>query len=292
MANSLLPRCFRGNSSLSSARLVSRRNSISSNQGTQGRFEFPANHYNRVERIILVRHGESLGNVDETTYVSTADWRIPLTQRGKRQALVAGKNLSDIVGGDGRRVFFYVSPYVRARQTLQGMLTQLPKSVVAGIREEPRVSEQQFGNFQCADEVAQAKEERKSFGRFFFRFPNGEAGFDVYNRVSSFIATVIRDCAQLRAEGEDLKDYNICVVTHGLTLRLFLMRWFQYTVEEFEESLNPANGSVIVLERHTNLETGRQWFELNESARETLNFPRFQEQRKFRLFQELSSFDC
>ena len=28
---------------------------------------FPSNLYNRVERIILVRHGQSLGNVDEGT---------------------------------------------------------------------------------------------------------------------------------------------------------------------------------------------------------------------------------
>jgi broad specificity phosphatase PhoE len=27
---------------------------------------------------------------------------------------------------------------------------------------------------------------------------------------------------------------NLCIVTHGLTLRLFLMRWLQYSVDEFE----------------------------------------------------------
>ena len=32
--------------------------------------------------------------------------------------------------------------------------------------------------------------ERKAFGRFYYRFPNGEAGFDVYSRVTSFISTV------------------------------------------------------------------------------------------------------
>lgn len=42
--------------------------------------------------------------------------------------------------------------------------------------------------------------ERKAFGRFYYRFPNGEAGFDVYSRVTSFISTVLRDAAHLRAE--------------------------------------------------------------------------------------------
>ena len=30
--------------------------------------------------------GQSLGNVEESAYVSTADWRIPLTDLGKKQA--------------------------------------------------------------------------------------------------------------------------------------------------------------------------------------------------------------
>ena len=40
----------------------------------------------RPRRIILLRHGQSLGNVDESAYVETADWRIPLTDLGRKQA--------------------------------------------------------------------------------------------------------------------------------------------------------------------------------------------------------------
>ena len=40
----------------------------------------------RPRRIILLRHGQSKGNVDESAYVTTADWRIPLTDVGKAQA--------------------------------------------------------------------------------------------------------------------------------------------------------------------------------------------------------------
>ena len=57
------------------------------------------------------------------------------------------------------------------------------------------------------------------FGRFFYRFPQGEAGLDVYNRVTGFIETVRR-----RHTGSEC---CIVIVTHGLALRLFLMRWFQ-----------------------------------------------------------------
>ncbi len=33
------------------------------------------------KRIILLRHGESLGNIDDTAYASIPDWKIPLTRR-------------------------------------------------------------------------------------------------------------------------------------------------------------------------------------------------------------------
>ena len=35
--------------------------------------------------------------------------------------------------------------------------------------------------------MSRLREDRMKFGRFFFRFPNGEAGTDVFDRVSDFI---------------------------------------------------------------------------------------------------------
>lgn len=282
-------------------------------EGDSGDLRFPSHQYNRVERIILVRHGESLGNIDETSYGRLADWRIPLTDEGKEQARAAGRTIRELMdrespdceggangaNGDGgddcgecrRSIFFYVSPYLRTRQTLRGILDEVNLDCVIGLREEPRISEQQFGNYQCFETVKVAKAERGDFGRFYYRFPNGESGFDVYNRVSSFISTIFRDVQQLRAEGHDLDRLNICIVTHGLALRLILMRWFQYTVHEFEESFNPENGSVVVLERHTNPENGLQWYEVNVEARERLNLPAFHDQARFKVATDLSLLD-
>jgi broad specificity phosphatase PhoE len=89
--------------------------------------------------------------------VNTADWRIPLSAKGRRQAGAAGVRVKELLGSDGK-VFFYVSPYHRARETLQGVMGQLDRRSVVGVREEPRISEQQFGNFQCVEEVARAKQ--------------------------------------------------------------------------------------------------------------------------------------
>ena len=48
-------------------------------------------------RIILMRHGESVGNIDETAYSTIPDWKIPLTKLGKEQATQAGKKLNSYV---------------------------------------------------------------------------------------------------------------------------------------------------------------------------------------------------
>ena len=71
----------------------------------------------------------------------------------------------------------------------------------------------------------------------------------MYNRVSSFLATMSRDLLQFQDSGADMSKLNIVIVTHGLTLRLFLMRYFQLSVEEFEESHNAQNGKLVVLDR-------------------------------------------
>ena len=77
--------------------------------------------------IVLIRHGESLGNVDESAYVTTPgplssplplltlslllDWKIPLTEKGKEQARIAGGKLKSLVGN--QPVMVFVSPYLR-----------------------------------------------------------------------------------------------------------------------------------------------------------------------------------
>lgn len=222
----------------------------------------------RPKRIILLRHGESEGNVDQAAYVYTPDWRINLTERGRNQADKAGKKLRDVIGPDGK-VVFYFSPYERTRQTVDIMVNHLKEDNIISIREEPRISEQQFGNFQNVDEVIAAKSVRHRFGRFYYRFPSGEAGLDVYSRVSSFISTLVRDCHQYRHNDYDLENMNIVIVTHGLTLRLFLMRWFQFSVKEFENSENPDNAQLTILNKKS-CDGYHKWYELETEARQAL----------------------
>lgn len=141
------------------------------------------------KRIILVRHGESEGNIDGSAYSTTPDYKIPLTKQGMEQAKLAGSQIRSVVSDSGStnnwKVYFYVSPYARSRSSLREIGRSFPKKSVIGVREECRIREQDFGNFQITERMKIIKETRERFGRFFYRFPEGESAADVFDRVSS-----------------------------------------------------------------------------------------------------------
>ena len=245
--------------------------------------EISLGRYRRAKRIILIRHGESMGNVDENNYVHTADWRIPLSDTGIEQSKDAGRRLRNIMllnknhhnGDDSlkkdamERCFIYYSPYLRTTQTMEYVCAQLPPGAVIGRREEPRIVEQQFGNFQNLDEIQEAKEDRVRFGRFFYRFAAGEAGLDVYTRTTSFIGTMSRDVMEMQRCGLDMDKTNLVIVTHGLSMRLFLMRWLQISVKEFDRMYNPDNAFMAVMERHVDINEDnctREYYQLTEES--------------------------
>jgi broad specificity phosphatase PhoE len=129
--------------------------------------------------------------VDETEYSRTPDSRVELTENGWEQARQAGEQLRAMLLPDGRasRVFVYCSPYIRCQQTLEGVLkgANIPRDSLAGDVEEPRLREQDFGNFQDPAQMQVCKTERLRFGTFYYRFPQGESGADVYDRVSNWM---------------------------------------------------------------------------------------------------------
>lgn len=193
------------------------------------------------KRIILVRHGQSLGNVDPSTYNVTPDAKITLSEMGKSQAMDAGKKIKEMIQGES--VVFYVSPFLRCKETLDQILLSFNNRNQYRIREDPRIREQEWGNLQKPEDKDKVVKERDLMGRFFYRFPQGESGADVFDRVSMFLASLFRHIK----EGEPYD--NIVIVTHGLLMRLFLMRYYYWSVNKFESLDNFRNCEVIVMTR-------------------------------------------
>ncbi|MET8762486.1 histidine phosphatase family protein [Lentzea sp. NPDC004782] len=177
-------------------------------------------------RIILLRHGQSLGNVDELAYCRIPDHALPLTELGEQQARAAGATIRQLVG-DGP-VAAYVSPYRRTRRTFD--LLDVDAELIVT---EPRVREQDWGNLQDPAEQEVLKHQRHAFGHFFFRLPNGESGADVDDRVAAFL-----DGLEVRLHKDERHPKTVLVVSHGLTIRLLCRRLFDWSIELFESLSN------------------------------------------------------
>ncbi|MBX7108191.1 MAG: histidine phosphatase family protein [Chitinophagales bacterium] len=194
-------------------------------------------------RIVLIRHGESRGNVDRTIYAERPDYALELSEKGVSQSVEAGRKLSSIIGKEP--VMFYVSPHWRTRMTCEGILHSFDGNSIL-IREEPRIREQEWGHLRTADKKRMLDDERDAFGTFYYRIADGESCADVYDRVSGFFDTLFRDFEKATFPP------NVVIVTHGMTIRVFLMRWYRWTVEKFETVANPHNCEYFVMEKREN----------------------------------------
>ena len=99
--------------------------------------------------IKLVRHGESEANTGKVSSIEVGDYSIPLSERGRAQALAAGAR----IGGEFlKKAIVYTSPYKRARETLDAILESVGLSETAlgddgPVRsyEDPRLREVEHG---------------------------------------------------------------------------------------------------------------------------------------------------
>ncbi len=200
------------------------------------------------DRIFVVRHGQSVGNANKSVYKDTPDYALTLTDKGHQQAEAAGLAIKTYIEPD-QSIQFYVSPFWRTRQTYAGIRKSfpIPDHNLYRYYEDPRLREQEWGqNMESREQgfIDKIEEYRDSYGHFYYRFRDGgESCADVFDRVSDFMNTMFRDFQK--------KDFprNVVIVTHGMTMRLFLMRWFHSSVEEFESWGNPLNGAFYLLER-------------------------------------------
>ncbi|PSR83257.1 histidine phosphatase superfamily [Coniella lustricola] len=205
--------------------------------------------------IILIRHAQSEGNKNREIHQTIPDHRVKLTKDGWDQAYDAGRRLRKMLRADDT-LHFFTSPYRRTRETTEGILATLTsdeeepspfKRNNIKVYEEPRLREQDFGNFQpCSAEMERMWQERADYGHFFYRIPNGESAADAYDRISGFNESLWRQF------GED--DFaSVCVlVTHGLMSRVFLMKWYHFSVEYFEDLRNINHCEFLIMTKQEN----------------------------------------
>jgi broad specificity phosphatase PhoE len=198
--------------------------------------------------IILVRHGESECNADHTLWRTKPDNRVILTEKGVQQSQQAGERVQRIFETHKvRRSHLIVSPFQRAIQTSAAMRPYFERSIVRTIV-QPQIREQELGNVQGED-FSKFRREQNKIGRFWYRFPTGESGADVYDRVKSWwCESVLTVNDRVGYEPVDA----LVVVSHGLTMRFVLMQLFSWSPTTFHSVWNAGNCDIYLLKKDLN----------------------------------------
>jgi 2,3-bisphosphoglycerate-dependent phosphoglycerate mutase len=231
--------------------------------------------------IFLVRHGESLANIDFNVYKTIADHEIRLSEKGVKQSedislklydyLIKNKSnspedkiksniLNMLVGvvnvspelsktldnyTNGCKV--WNSPYFRARETAKIISNKLGLNGV--MFEDPLLGEQQYGLFNGLTVEEQSEKYLNEYNAFKLQSGiNGEF-FARYPLGESAFDVYCR----LRVFIERLnRDENVIsnhiIVCHGVVLNLFVMIFLNRAFESFGNEDIPGNCFVRLIE--------------------------------------------
>ncbi len=169
--------------------------------------------------LYVVRHGEATWNVLNKICGGQSD--VPLTEKGRQQAAQLAQKMPFI-----DRVL--CSPLQRARETASILMEG--KRIV--IKIEPRLREQNFGDFEGMDRGTEAFLRAKKEPAC--HFPNGESSFQTAARVYSLLD-------ELKAEQSD---DSVLLVCHGAIMRIIETYFRDMPLDEFYR-YSPANCTLV-----------------------------------------------
>ena len=182
--------------------------------------------------LLVVRHGESLGNIAaaaataagaEVIEVGQRDADVPLSPVGVAQAQAFGGWLRDLPD-DAAPQSVWCSPYQRAQQTALTALEVSRRTLP--IRIDERIRDRELGILDLlttAGVAARYPDEaarRQWLGKFYHRPPGGESWADVALRVRTF----------LRDLDEEENGTRVLVVAHDALVLIF-----RYVCERLSE---------------------------------------------------------
>ena len=157
------------------------------------------------DRLWIVRHGESAGNVARDAAqaarlpridIGSRDVDVPLSALGADQASALGRWFAAMPAG-ARPDVLLVSPYLRARQTADAIVGA--GGLAPGASKpspDERLREKEFGildrltRYGIEEEEPQQAELRRIMGKFYHRPPGGESWCDVILRLRSALDTI------------------------------------------------------------------------------------------------------
>jgi 2,3-bisphosphoglycerate-dependent phosphoglycerate mutase len=220
-----------------------------------------------LRRVILIRHGQSLGNVDRAKYSSVPDPAISLSEHGHQQALEAGVKLGEFLNEFSKehpeiiqeKFGLWYSPYMRAVQSKDNLLRglgddNLERFVRGNGYESDFLREQSFGDWNGLDNKAKKEQYPKEFKEYslyrrnhfgYYFCPPGGGGESremVCLRAQRFVGLV-----KERARQKNDPVPNIIVVAHGVSIRAIQKELRHLGHEWFDNSSNPNNCEIRMI---------------------------------------------
>lgn len=204
--------------------------------------------------LILVRHGESVGNVAreaaeadgaEFIAIDQRDPDVPLSDQGREQATALGRWLADLPAEEAP-TSVWSSPYVRAEDTCRTALAQT--GLALDVRLDERLRDRELGildRLTGRGVVARYPDEaqrRRHQGKMYYRPPGGESWADVVLRLRSFLL----DVEQAAVPGTALITTHDAVI---LLLRYVLQGLTEAQLLDVAARQSVANASVTRLVR-------------------------------------------
>ena len=204
------------------------------------------------ERLWVIRHGESAGNVARAAAsesgathidIDGRDVDVPLSDLGEEQARSLGRWFAALPDGERPDVVL-VSPYLRARKTAalihdEGGVKAGPQSFVV----DERLREKEFGildrltTLGIRETLPEQFEARRLLGKFYHRPPGGESWCDVILRLRSALDTISLHYA----------DKRVMIVAHQvvvLCLRYILENMTEEQILSIDREGDVANCGV------------------------------------------------
>lgn len=198
-------------------------------------------------KLIIMRHAESLEDIDNTAYERIADEDMPLSEKGQWQASITGKNLIKEFG-EMRHLRFILSPSKRVLETAEIIVSELPSGISWSLSTENLIIKQNWGNVTIRNRK-EIERERYLAGVLRYCFPGGESGAEMMMRFSCFAKKLQHDL--LASPDDEL----IVIITHGFEVRVLLKSLFHWTEDYFESLAHPKNCEMkrVVFEKNNSL---------------------------------------
>ena len=191
-------------------------------------------HTDWPDRLWIVRHGQSAGNVArdraeegglELIDLTTRDADTPLSELGHEQSRALADWFASM-GQDERPCVLMSSPFERSRQTCAAVARALGIDP-SDVHLDERLREKEFGVLDrytrhgIMAKFPELAEQRKLVGKFYFRPPGGESWCDVILRLRSVVEVLRRDHV-----GE-----RVLIVAHQV-----IVNCFRYLLECMDEA--------------------------------------------------------